>query len=375
MMRFVYSLGLILLLVSRTQADGVNVALSASVQNSARGREIVFRGTLTNNGTTKVYLNDIATALNVGSAAALSLKPGSFFSNVPGVLLPGESYADDEIFRVALSSTASSGDYRGTVAIRGGSNIFANDALASAPFVVLSPSVTVDTIDANASEFGPDSGTWTVSRSGGTDIELAVPFATSGTAAAGLDYLSLLSPVTIPAGVSYATLTVMPIPNNIAQGDRTALVALTPSSDFNLAAQTNAAIVIHDKPVDQWRFEQFGANANDATAADEASWSGDGIANLLKFALNLDPKNGVSAGLPAGFEMGDYLALRFSPNVNATDVSFIVEGSSDLLSWSAAKAEFVSEVGPSNIVTYRYYNLISESERGFLRLRVLRTDL
>ncbi|MDQ6622929.1 MAG: hypothetical protein M3Y86_05525, partial [Verrucomicrobiota bacterium] len=275
------------------------VALSASVQNSARGREIVFSGSLTNSSaTSKLYLNDIATVLNSGSPTDFPFQPNSFFSNVPGVLLPNESYTDSEIFRVALMAGAPAGDYRGTVTIRGGADIFANDDLAAAPYAVLSSAVVLAVSDASASEVGPDPGAVTITRSGGTDIDLPVALATSGSAVAGSDYETLPLSITIPAGSSFANVTVTPIPNNIAQGDRTATLTLGESSAYNLGTPIAGDIIIHDKPADAWRFGHFGANANDPAAADEADFDGDGISNLLEFALNLDPQNASVTGLP-----------------------------------------------------------------------------
>jgi len=221
------------------------MALSPSVQNSARGREIVFSGTLTNTSATeKLFLNNIDSALSSGPAAELPLNANSFFSNVPGVLLPGETYADSEIFRVALKATAPAGDYRGTVTIRGGSEVVANTNIAATNFVVLSPAVDVQATDPSASEFGPDSGLLTISRSGGTDIALTVALGTAGTAIPGVDYQSFSALATIPAGSSSSPLTLTPIPNNIAQGNRTAQLTLQPSGAYNLDLNTSGIVVI-----------------------------------------------------------------------------------------------------------------------------------
>ncbi|MDQ6861995.1 MAG: hypothetical protein M3032_12685 [Verrucomicrobiota bacterium] len=362
------------MLAATLHAD-VTVSLSPSVQNSARGREIVFNGTITNTGPSKVYLNDIASSLIVGSGADLPLKPNSFFANVPGVLLPGEAYMDSELFRVALTSSAPTSDYRGTVTVRGGGDIFANGDLASVGFAVLSPAVDAAATDASASEFGPDPGLYTISRTGGTDIALVVPLAMSGSAIAGSDYEALPSSAVIPAGSSSVGITLLPVPNNIAQGDRLAQLTITASSSYNFGTSVTSSITIHDKPADAWRFSYFGANANDAAAADDADWDHDGIANLLEFALGSDPTNGGASNLPMVARAGDSLLLRFVPNAAALDVNFVVEGSSDLLNWSASNAEFVPYANPGSTVTYRYKGPITTSSRGFLRLRVLRTDL
>jgi len=109
---------------------GLTLTISPSVQKAERGLEIVFRGTLTNTSPTqKLYLNDIALT---AAPSALTLQANAFFANVPGILLPSESYTNDELFRVVLDAGATPDTYTGTLIIRGGSSITANDDLATA---------------------------------------------------------------------------------------------------------------------------------------------------------------------------------------------------------------------------------------------------
>lgn len=133
-----YSLGIVAL-----RADLV-MSLSADIQNSARGTELVFRGTLTNTSSSeKLYLNDIGANLNGPSATNLTFEPNSFFFNVPGILFPDESYTDSELFRVVVSGSARADVYGATITLRGGSNIQATDDLATAGFTILSPDISV----------------------------------------------------------------------------------------------------------------------------------------------------------------------------------------------------------------------------------------
>src|SRR6266436_7499598 len=60
--------------------------------------------------------------------------------------------------------------------------------------------VTVIASDPSASEIGPDSGTFTVFRTGATSNSLNVFVHIGGTASNGVDYETLASFVTIPAG-------------------------------------------------------------------------------------------------------------------------------------------------------------------------------
>ncbi|HEX5717907.1 MAG TPA: alpha/beta hydrolase fold domain-containing protein [Thermoanaerobaculia bacterium] len=91
------------------------------------------------------------------------------------------------------------------------------------------PAVTVRVIaaDASASEAGPGTATFTVSRTGSTASPLTVRWAPGGTARIGTDY-SLAAPwsVVLPAGAASASLTLTPVNDLLVEGDETAVVKL-----------------------------------------------------------------------------------------------------------------------------------------------------
>lgn len=127
---------LLVLVVAVPARAGLKAKVSASMEVTSQGRELVFRGTLSNtSSTTKIYLNDIAAASNEN----LVFRSNSFFSNVPGLLLPGESYTDSELFRLVLIEPAPKGDFEAIITVKGGNTIFANDDLALVSCRILVP--------------------------------------------------------------------------------------------------------------------------------------------------------------------------------------------------------------------------------------------
>ena len=352
----------------------LKITLAPAIKNAARGTERVFSGTLTNTSATgKLFLNGLHVTLNGGAVTFLALQPNDFFANIPGILLPGETYTGP-IFRVALGALAPADDYTGTITLDGGGDITAAANLASAIFAVLSPDVNIVASDPSASESGPDSGVFTISRTGRTDIALAVPCAIAGTATNGTTYQSISPALTIPANAASTSVTITPLPDNLAQGDRVAILSPSSSADHNLGVNATAAVTIHDKPADAWRFAKFGANANDAAAADGADWDSDGIKNVVEFALDLEPKTPNAAALPVPFFSGGYLTLSYVPNSAATDVTCAVEASTDFAAWSTADVEnvFVANPTPPNRVTVRYRFPVSLTAHVFLRLSIIR---
>jgi hypothetical protein len=337
-MNRLFKCGILLVLFPGSLPAGLQFTLTPSVQPAAAGTQITFNGTLTNDSNSdNLLLNDIHFDLSGAASTALTPDPNSFFSNVPGLLLPGETYTGP-IFTVTLSGSAGPGDYSGTVTVRGGSTIFVTTDLQGLSFQLSSPSVTMATTTADAYEFGPVSGTITISRTGSTNYDLPVQYAVNGSAANGVRYAFLSGNVTIPTGSGSIGINVVPIPNDIADGDQTVSLTITSTSGYNIGATSNGTVTIHDKPIDAWRLEEFGSDANTpAVAGDTADPDGDGIANLMEYGLGSDPHVISVSDLPLATIAANHLQLSFQRNTNATDVTYIVEASADLSSntWSA----------------------------------------
>lgn len=99
------------------------------------------------------------------------------------------------------------------------------------------PAVTVrvDATDASASEAGPGTAAFMVSRTGSTASPLTVRWAPGGTARIGTDY-SLAAPwsVVIPTGAASATLTLTPVDDLLAEGDETARIKLASDPAYRI---------------------------------------------------------------------------------------------------------------------------------------------
>jgi len=75
------------------------------------------------------------------------------------------------------------------------------------------PVVTVTANDAEASELGPDTGSFTLTRTGDTTGPLAVYYSLDGTARNGVDYERLPGVVNFAAGAPTTNVTVVPLPD------------------------------------------------------------------------------------------------------------------------------------------------------------------
>ena len=99
----------------------------------------MFTGTLINTSPTDVlFLNNIQFSLIDEAADYLGADTNVFFANVPGILLPGETYSD-VVMGITIAPTTPPDQYFGIVNIQGGTNIFAAANLASPIFEVSLP--------------------------------------------------------------------------------------------------------------------------------------------------------------------------------------------------------------------------------------------
>jgi hypothetical protein len=310
----------------------LSFTLTPAVQSGAASNKVVFTGTLNNTSlTSNLFLNDVQISFTGAATNYLTADTNTFYANVPGILLPGETYTDI-VFAVGIAASIPPGDYFGTVTILGGSNIFAEGALTTLTFQVSSPAISIVASTADAYKFGEIPGVFTVTRVGATNIDLAVTYTVSGTAGNGVDYGLIATSVTIPAGSTSAPITVLPIDNGIVRGDLTVTLTLSNSAVYNLGSPTSATVTIHDTPFNNWRLTEFGTNANNsAISGDLADPDGDGTVNLLEYALDLNPNVPSVQGLPTAQidPACNCLTLTYTQVLSAIDLIYSAESASD----------------------------------------------
>jgi Calx-beta domain-containing protein len=112
--------------------------------------------------------------------------------------------------------------------------------------------VTIHATDSRAGEGGSDGATFTVRRTGPTNVALLVFFQLGGTAANGVDYDQITGPVQISAGEFATSFTVWPVDDTLVEGDETVLARITESPlacatcGYRIGAPSNAVVTIAD---------------------------------------------------------------------------------------------------------------------------------
>ncbi len=129
--------------------------------------------------------------------------------------------------------------------------------------------VTIAATDASASETGPATGTFTITRTGDLTVALTVFFDVTGTATYGADFLATGVSTTIAAGAASATVTLTPIDDTIPEADETVVATLAPSFTYTLGAAVSDTVIIHDNEA-----AQVSIVDTDATAAETGGDTG-----------------------------------------------------------------------------------------------------
>jgi uncharacterized repeat protein (TIGR01451 family) len=122
-------------------------------------------------------------------------------------------------------------------------------------------------------------------------------------------------------------------------------------------------------PIQAWRLQWFGSTTNGGVGADTAVASSDGMANLLKYALGLNPLVPTNSPVVGDITTG-YLRLTTPRNPNATDVTFRVEVTGDLAAgtWTT-DGTTVDQDTPSLLQVHDNVPVDASSGR-FIRLHV-----
>jgi hypothetical protein len=137
-------------------------------------------------------------------------------------------------------------------------------------------------------------------------------------------------------------------------------------------------------PMDLWKSACFGSSsANPSVSGDTVVNNGAGITNLMAYALAANPYTASAGNLPTANQIPvsgtRYLQLAFTRNTAATDISYIVQGSSDLSQWSTIRTFRYGRWTPggnvtddSGAVTVQDTTPMSSTPGRFLRLQVIK---
>jgi autotransporter-associated beta strand protein len=160
-----------------------------------------------------------------------------------------------------------------------------------------------------------------------SQLSLGGPVTASGTTSINITALNGFSTGTYPLISGTGSISA----DNFALGT-------TPSGyTYSLSASNGTLSVTVVSPSQLWRQTNFGADwNNDAIAGDNADPDGDGVSNLLERAFGMDPNARDQNLLPAIDDNGPFFSITYRKAKAATDLTFTVQESSDLKTWTTS---------------------------------------
>ncbi len=201
------------------------------------------------------------------------------------------------------------------------------------------PLVSVVATD-HAAEAGPNTGTYTFTRTGSTALPLTISFTMSGSAAAtspNQDYQTLPSSVQIPSGFTSTTLILTPVDDSLVESTEQAVLTINPNSSLYTVTGSPASMDIIDN--DQY--------------------------STPVVAIFSTPPLGDPNAAEAGSDTGTFVVTRTGGNLSAelqVVISFV---------GSTARPYSPRAIGCRQCVWSNHCNVIRFVKRGVLLSRVL----
>ena len=201
---------------------------------------------------------------------------------------------------------------------------------------------------------------------GGDQDELRVYYRTSS----GGTWLPLAE---FTSDVSAWIQRTIPLPNP----SRTYFIAFEGCAKFGSGVCIDDVVVSGEtSPYTIWQTNQFteAEFAAGGIAGDTDDPDNDGIANLLEYAMGLNPRLYDSAGFPVGGVLDQYLTLNYRQNKQATDLIYQVEACTNLTAggWTTNGLTEISRSDSNRwwSVTTRHDVPMTNAPSRFLRLKI-----
>jgi hypothetical protein len=112
--------------------------------------------------------------------------------------------------------------------------------------VVPPPVITITASHPNAFEPDPDSGAFTITRSGYPAAELTVMYTVSGTATNGSDHTPLSGSVTFAAGAVSTVIPLIPEDDALVESNETITLTLSGGTNYYVGSPSSATVTIYD---------------------------------------------------------------------------------------------------------------------------------
>lgn len=216
------------------------------------------------------------------------------------------------------------------------------------------PTITLTATDASASEAPGETGTFTITRSSGTEVALTVFFSVAGSAKPGDDYTALRSPVQIPAGASSVVVMVTPVADSVTESAETVVATLATDASYAVGTQKTGTVTISSSALPTVAVTTTDSTASEAPGnVGTFSLSRTGAkttALTVRYSLSGAASNGVDYASLSGTAVIPGGASIVTVTISALQDT-LVEGSEAAVLTISSSAAYVLGSTPSATVT------------------------
>jgi len=377
---------------------GIDLAVSATNTNSSlvQGGTGQFTVTVANVGASTSTTNTVTVSNQIPAGMTITSMNGTGWTNInlsngtasrSGSLNVGASYPPLTVGFSVASNASSQLTNQVTVSGGGDGNALNNSSnltwsVLTGPDLVVTKSTnsiftqgTTGSFVVSVANVGgaPTTGEVAVTEQPPTGMEIV---SMTGTGWSSGSSNAVTRSDSLVANSNYPPITVSVAVASNAASVLTNTVAVTGGGDTktnNNTAQSIANVMLSLAPLDAWKTLHFGTTINSGAAADTYVATEDGMPNLLKYALGLNPTNTASLADRPSMHTFPPLAIKFRRAKDVTDVSINVEATDGMLStwtniWTSATNAYsggtntfeelsVQDPVPANSATQRYLRL------------------
>ena len=179
------------------------------------------------------------------------------------------------------------------------------------------------------------------------------------------------------AGAS-VTVSAVPATGYLFQSWTDGGTIVSTAASYTFTASINRTLVANFQQLPQfaWRSQWFtvAEQANSAISGDDADPDGDGLSNLVEYALGLNPRAANSPTVLKSSITNGVLTATYVRSKAASDVMIVVEDSADLITWNSGTTftsppQVVADDGTNQTVQVSSTQSAGSPQR-FLRLKV-----
>ena len=283
-----------------------------------------------------------------------------------------------------ITAVAPAGVTTGSIVV----TTFGDAGTSASNFTVNAPDLTVTSTHTGSFTQADAADTYTLTvtnggtaaTSGTVSVTDTLPNGLTATGLSGAGWtvasnsLSATRTDALATGASYPALTLTVSVSATAASSVNNSVTVSGGGETNTVndSASDPTTVTALTPSQSWRYQYFGTTADSGNAADAANPAGDGINNLTKYALGLNPTMAEVSPVTEDTSTG-YLRLTVPKNPNATDVTYNVQVNGDLTNpagWTTNGTTV--EQNTSNLLVVHDSTPVNGVARQFLRLQVSR---